>query len=114
VLNRLPQDGETVPVNITRIEQTTAAKAFKSKTTGKYEGKYGTPTDPVYIIYGQLEGSNEEQRLGTITALRSRILIATPKLYQILIKAGFDPSTGATIDGLHELKGRTIQSTLDE
>jgi hypothetical protein len=110
----LPQVDKTEPTNITRIEQTTAAQAFRSKATGKYEGKFGTPTDLVYIIYGRLEGSNEEQRLGTITALRSRILIATPKLYQILVKAGFDPSTGATIDGLHELKGRTIQSTLDE
>jgi hypothetical protein len=110
------QVGKTIPARITRIEQKTAAEVFRSKATGKYEGKFGKPTDRVYIIYGKVEGSNEEQRLGTVNAPHntSGTLFATSKLYQILVKAGFDPSTGATIsDDLRELKGRTVQATID-
>lgn len=113
---RMPQVGKTVAARITRIEQKTAGEVFKSKTTGKYEGKYAKPSDKVFVIFGRLEGSNEEQRLGTVNAPRNPtgILYGTSKLYQILVKAGFDPSTGATLsDDLHELKGRTVQTTVD-
>jgi hypothetical protein len=112
---QLPQVGKTVPAKITRIEQTTAAQAFKSKATGKYEGKFGKPSDKVYVIYGKLENSGEEQKLGTVNAPRnpSGILYGTSKLFQILAKAGLD-TPGATVsDDLRELKGRTIQTTLD-
>ena len=108
--------GKSVQVRITRIEQRTAGEAFKSKKTGKYEGKYAKPSDKVYEIFGKLDGTNEEIRLATVNAPRneSGTLYATSRLYQILVKAGFDPSSGATVsDDLHELKGRTAQATID-
>jgi hypothetical protein len=112
----MPMVGKTVPAKITRIQQTTAGENFKSKMTGKYEGKYSKPSDIVYVIYGKLDGSNEEQKLGTVNAPHnpSGTLYATSGLYTLLVKAGFDPSSGVTIsDDLHELKGRTIQTTID-
>jgi hypothetical protein len=113
---KMPQVGKTVAAKITRIEAKTAGEVFKSKATGKYEGTYSKASDKVYVIYGKVEGSNEEQRLGTVNAPRnpSGILYGTSKLYLLLVKAGFDPSAGATIsDDLHELKGRTVQATVD-
>lgn len=108
--------GKSVPARITRIEPSTAGERFKSKTTGKYEGKYAKPSDKVYDIYGKLDGSNDEIKLATVNAPRnaSGTLYATSRLYQILVKAGFDPSSGAAIsDDLRELKGRTCQATFD-
>ena len=113
---RMPQVGRTLAARITRIAISTAGEAFKSKETGKYEGKYSKASDKVFEIFGRLEGSGEEQKLATVNAPRnpSGILYGTSKLYQILVKAGFDPSTGATIsDDLHELRGRTVQTTVD-
>ncbi len=113
---KMPQVGKTVPARITRIEQKTAGEVFRSKKTGKYEGKYAKPSDKVFVIFGRLEGSNEEQRLGTVNAPRNPtgMLYGTSKLYQILVQAGFDPSTGATVsDDLRELKGRTVQTAID-
>lgn len=113
---KMPMVGKTVPAKITRIEQTTVGEHFKSKTTGKYEGKYAKPSDKVYVIYGKLDGSNEEQKLGTVNAPRnsSGTLYGTSRLYALLVKAGFDPSSGATIsEDLHELKGRTVQTVID-
>ena len=112
----MPQVGKVVNAKITRVEAKTAKEIFTSKKTGKYEGKYAKPSDKVYVIYGKVEGSNEEQRLGTVNAPRnpSGILYGTSKLYLLLVKAGFDPSAGATIsDDLRELKGRTVQATVD-
>ena len=112
----MPPIGKTVPARITRIEPHTAAEVFTSKKTGKYEGKFTKPTDKVYVIYGKPEGSNEEQRLGTVNAPHnpSGILYGTSKLYDLFVKAGFDPASGATVsDDLHELKGRTVPTKID-
>ena len=112
---KMPQVGKTIPAKITRIEQKTAGEVFRSKT-GKYEGKYSKASDKVFEIYGKLEGSNEEQRLAALNAPRnpSGILYGTSKLYQILVKAGFDPASGVTVsDDLRELRGRTVQATVD-
>ena len=113
---KMPMVGKTVPAKITRIEENTSGEVYTSKKTGKYEGKYAKPSDKVYEIYGKLDGSNEEVKLATVNAPRnaSGTLYAASRLYQILVKAGFDPSSGATVsDDLHELKGRSAQATID-
>jgi hypothetical protein len=89
---------------------------FASKKTGRYEGKYSKASDKVYVIHGKVEGTDKERKLGTVNAPRnpSGILYGTSRLYQLLVKAGFDPSSTSTIsDELGELKGRTVPVSID-
>lgn len=113
---KMPQVGKTMTARITRIEQKTAEQVYTSKKTGKFEGKYSKPSDKVYEIYGKAEGESEERRLGVVNAPRNPegVLYGTSKLFDLLVKAGFEPSKAETIsEDLHELKGRKIQVTVD-
>lgn len=113
---KMPQVGKTLTARITRIEQKTAEQVYTSKKTGKFEGKYSKPSDKVYEIYGKAEGENEERRLGTVNAPRNPegVLYGTSRLFELLVKAGFEPSKAEMIsEDLHELKGRKIPVTVD-
>jgi len=114
---KMPQVGKVLTARITRIEQKTAAQVFTSKKTGKYEGKFTKPSDKVYVIHGKVEGSDEERKLGTVNAPLNPagILYGTSKLYQLLVKAGFDASSAPTVsDDLHELRGHTVPVSVDQ
>ena len=112
----IPQAGKSISAKatITRIEQKTAGEVFKSKT-GKFNSKFSKPTDKVHIIYGKLEDENEERRLGTVNAPRSKIVYKKSGLSQLLTRAGLDLSkTNKISEDLNELKGRVIEVTVNE
>ena len=114
---KMPPIGKTLNARITRIEQKTAEELFTSRVTGKFEGKYTKPTDKVYVIYGKTDGETEERKLCTVNAPRNPqgMLYGTSKLFQLLVKAGIEPSKTETVsDDLHELKGRKVPVVVDE
>jgi hypothetical protein len=117
VPNKMPQVGKVLNARITRVEQKTAAQVFTSKKAGKYEAKYTKPSDKVHVVHGKVDGSDEERKLGTVNAPRNPagILYGTSRLYQLLVKAGFDALSAPTVsDDLHELRGRTVPVSVDQ
>jgi hypothetical protein len=105
----VPEPGETRKAVITKIERSTAGEQFTSKD-GKFTGKFSEPNDIVFVLYGKLEGQNDEQKLGTVNKPASGTAFPSSKLYALMKDIGVK----SIEDDLHDLKGKNITMLRDE
>jgi hypothetical protein len=108
---KMPTPGEQKKATITRVERSTAGEQFTSKKTGKFAGKFSEPDDPVFVLYGKIEGMDVEQKLGTVNSPSNKagVVFGTSKLHKILESAGLSEVS----DDLHELRGKSVVMIVD-
>jgi hypothetical protein len=109
----LPVAGQQLKATITRIERKKAADVFTERKTGKYKGQYRGPDEPVFCIYGRLDGDpdKKEFRLGTFNAPKTARTFGTSKLVKFVRATLGD--VAEVSDDLHELIGRTVTGASD-
>jgi hypothetical protein len=106
--------GTKAQARITEIKQTTAAEVFtatKGENAGKFQGKFSKPTDKVFVVWGRVEGQSQDVKLGTYNYPKRGNIMPNSHLAVLIQRTGVDLSTLS--DDLRELKGKSIEVTLD-